>query len=230
MHVRGEEIGVTNDPKGAPSRFSRSITIGSIVAIVAVIAVVLFTSERDGPGSAQLEVTAAPVRAIATTNATAAADASARLEATQATAGGAVVPTTGAVIEECVASETMPGGNNFYVPNAPQVESLGTGLIVSGTVGEAGTCKPIKNARIFFFFYTASCVLFKWSNRGSVMTDENGHYRLETSPVVPQFGQPHVHIAYDDGAYHSLFLRAVMPSKDVPTFTVDFVLGPRDDD
>lgn len=221
---------MTNDSKGAPSRFSRSITIGSIVAIAAVIAVVLFTSERDGPGSAQLEVTAAPVRVAATTNATAAADASAALEATQATAGGAVVPTTGAVVEGCVASETMPGGNNFYSPNAPQVENLGSGLVVSGTVREAGTCKPVRNARIQIWLNTARGGEGQESNRGSVMTDENGHYRLETSPVVPQFGQPHVHIAYDDGAYHSLFLRAVMPSKDVPTFTVDFVLGPRDDD
>ena len=63
------------------------------------------------------------------------------------------------------------------------------------------------------------------SNRGSVLTDQSGRYRLDTSPVVPQFGQPHVHIAYDDGEYDTLFLRPVLKSERDLSITVDFILG-----
>jgi hypothetical protein len=129
-------------------------------------------------------------------------------------------------VTNCVATETMPGGDNFYIPNAPLVENLGSGLVVQGTVREAGTCQPVRNTRIQIWLTTARGGEGEPSNRGSVMTDQNGRYRLETSPVVAQFGQPHVHIAYDDSAYRSLFLRAVMESEDVSTFNVDFVLEP----
>jgi hypothetical protein len=131
-----------------------------------------------------------------------------------------------ALAADCVATETMPGGDNFYRPNAPMVENLGTGLIVQGTVREVGTCEPVRNTRIQIWLTTARGGEGEPSNRGSVMTDENGQYRLETSPVVAQFGQPHVHIAYDDGEYRSLFLRSVMESENVPSFTVDFILEP----
>ena len=129
----------------------------------------------------------------------------------------------------CIATETMPGGDNFYVPNAPLVKNLGSGLVVHGTVLAAGTCEPVRNARMQLWLNTARGGEGEPSNRGSIMTDENGSYRLETSPVVPQFGQPHVHIAYDDRDYHSLFLRSVMESEDISSFTVDFVLEPVDE-
>lgn len=129
----------------------------------------------------------------------------------------------------CAATETMPGGDNFYSPNTPAVENLGSGLVVQGTVRTAETCEPVRNARIQIWLNTARGGEGDPSNRGSVVTDDNGQYRLATSPVVSQFGQPHVHIAYDDGAYKSLFLRAVMEREDVPSFTVDFVLEPVDE-
>lgn len=193
---------------------SRMLMLGVLLTVALVIGAVVWTSERDGPGSAQFrnEPSAAYASGDAdTSNSTS-------TQGTSATPEG-----------DCIASATMPGGRNQYVSDAPMVENLGTGLIVSGTVREAGTCEPVRNVRIQIWLNTERGGEGQASNRGSVMTDDNGQYRLETSPVVPQFGQPHVHIAYDDGAYESLFLRSVMASKDVPTFTVDFVLAPNAD-
>lgn len=192
-------------PSGS-SRLSRALTLGGLLVLALVIGGVLWTSERNGPGASQFEI---PTR----TGYVHRSDAIA-----QATPEGG-----------CVATLTMPGGANNYVPDAPMIENLGQGLIVSGTVREAGTCRPVRNARIQIWLSTARGGEGLASNRGSVLTDENGQYRLETSPVQPQFGQPHVHIAYDDGAYESLFLRSVMESKDVPSFIVDFVLAPSAD-
>jgi hypothetical protein len=119
----------------------------------------------------------------------------------------------------------MPGGRNNYVRGAPMVKNLGTGFVVSGLVRESTTGEPVRNTRIQIWLNTARGGEAVPSNRGSVLTDEEGRYRLETSPVVPQFGQPHVHIAYDDGKYDTLFLRPVLKSERDPSITVDFILG-----
>lgn len=189
------ELNNQDKPNEIPEpRWSRAITIVGLCSLATIIAAVVFTSERNGPGSQQT----------------------------------ATAPST-APAANCVATETMPGGDNFYTPNLPLVENLGSGLVVQGTVREAETCEPVRNARIQIWLTTARGGEGDPSNRGSVMLDENGQYRLETSPVVSQFGQPHVHIAYDDGDYRSLFLRSVMESEDVSSFTVDFVLEPVDE-
>ncbi len=206
-----------NPQKIRERRSSRIMMIAVLGSLTAVTAAVVFTSERNGPGSQLLTTTE---YATPSARATSTPDENARAE----TASPAATSNLGS---NCAATETMPGGDNFYRPNAPLVQDLGTGLVVQGTVREAGTCAPVRNARIQIWLNTARGGEGEASNRGSVMTDETGRYRLETSPVVAQFGQPHVHIGYDDGAYRSLFLRAVMEREDVSTFTVDFALEPR---
>ena len=123
-------------------------------------------------------------------------------------------------------TQTMPGGRNNYVPNAPLVPDLGKGFVVSGTVLDTATGEPVRRARVQIWLNTARGGERESSNRGSVVTDELGKYRLETSPVVPVFGQPHVHIGYDDGRYSTLFLRPVLKSEKDSSIAVDFVLGP----
>ena len=51
-------------------------------------------------------------------------------------------------------------------------------------------------------------------NRASVRTDENGRYRIETAPTVPQFGEPNIHVAYADGEYRDVFIRRVVDLDD----------------
>jgi hypothetical protein len=122
-------------------------------------------------------------------------------------------------------TQTMPGGRNNYAPNAPMVPNLGKGFLVAGTVLDTSG-EPVANTRVQIWLNTARGGEREPSNRGSVMTDALGKYRLETSPVVPVFGQPHVHIGYDDGKFGTLFLRPVLKSEKDPSITVDFVLGP----
>ena len=122
------------------------------------------------------------------------------------------------------ATKTMPGGSNNYVAKAPFVKDLGKGFVVNGRVLDQ-TGQPVADTRLQIWLNTARGGEILASNRGSVRTDADGRYRLETLPVVPVFGQPHVHIAYDDGGYDTLFLRPVLKSERDTSITVDFVLG-----
>lgn len=57
-------------------------------------------------------------------------------------------------------------------------------------------------------------------------TDAEGSYRVETAPTVAQFGEPNIHVAYDDGAYEPVFIRNVVDLDDT-TATIDLNLSPR---
>lgn len=123
-------------------------------------------------------------------------------------------------------TETMPGGSNNYIANAPLIQNLGTGFVASGVVRRAGDGAPLSHVRIQIWAATERGGERVPSNRGSVMTGPDGTYRLEISPIVPQFGQPHIHIAYDDPGFATLFLRPVLNSRHDTSITTDFVLAP----
>ncbi|KQT51015.1 hypothetical protein ASG43_05325 [Aureimonas sp. Leaf454] len=120
----------------------------------------------------------------------------------------------------------MRGGRNNYVPNAPLVDNLGTGFVVSGIVRKAGTCEGLGNVRVQIWASTERGGEGEASNRGSVMTKADGTFSLETSPVVPNFGQAHIHMAYEDPEYGTLFLRPLLNSRDDTSIRVDFNLAP----
>lgn len=132
----------------------------------------------------------------------------------QVPTGGGLAPTA-----------TMPGGSNNYIANAPLVQNLGTGFVASGLVRRASDGKPLSNVRVQIWAATERGGEREPSNRGSVMTGPDGRYRLEISPIVPQFGQPHIHIAYDDPGFATLFLRPVLGSRHDKSITADFVLA-----
>jgi hypothetical protein len=44
--------------------------------------------------------------------------------------------------------------------------------------------------------------------------------------IVPAFGQPHGHLAYDSGDFETVFLRPVMANANDTSLNVDFVLKP----
>jgi len=121
---------------------------------------------------------------------------------------------------------SMRGGSNNYLPGAPLVERLGSGFWVSGTVRRAGDGAPLKGARIQIWAATTLGGEREPRNRGSVLTAADGSFRLEMEQIVPNFGQPHAHLAYDDGAYETVFLRPVMPSASDTSVSADFVLAP----
>ncbi|MGI9365554.1 MAG: twin-arginine translocation pathway signal [Rhizobiaceae bacterium] len=123
-------------------------------------------------------------------------------------------------------TRTMRGGSNNYSPNAPLVDNLGSGFIMSGRVLKAGTGEPLEGVRIQIWAATTRGGEREPSNHGSVLTAADGTYRLEMEQIVPNFGQPHAHLAYDDPEFETVFLRPVMPSRHDTSLQADFVLAP----
>lgn len=120
---------------------------------------------------------------------------------------------------------SMRGGSNNYRANAPLVENLGTGFLVSGTVRKAGMGEPLPNVRIQIWAATERGGEREPSNHGSVMTGADGSFQLEMSQIVPNFGQPHAHLAYDDPDFNTVFLRPVMNSRSDTSVQAHFVLA-----
>jgi hypothetical protein len=133
---------------------------------------------------------------------------------TTATAANAFAPT-----------KSMRGGSNNYIANAPMVKNLGKGFLVSGTVRRAGSGDPLTNVRIQVWASTERGGEREPTNRGSVLTDANGAFRLEMSQILPNFGQPHAHLAYDDKAFETVFLRPLLASKSSTSVQAHFVLA-----
>ncbi|MCQ0971214.1 twin-arginine translocation pathway signal [Paracoccus sp. TK19116] len=123
-------------------------------------------------------------------------------------------------------TESMRGGSNNYRPNAPLVDRLGSGFVMSGTVRRAGDGAPLEGVRIQIWAATTLGGEREPRNHGSVLTRADGSFRLEMEQIVPNFGQPHAHLAYDDGAFETVFLRPVMPSASDTSLSADFVLQP----
>ncbi len=128
--------------------------------------------------------------------------------------------------ESFAPTRSMRGGSNNYRPNAPLVDRLGSGFWMHGTVRQAGDGAPLQGVRIQIWAATILGGEREPRNHGSVMTASDGSFRLEMEQVVPNFGQPHGHLAYDDGAFETVFLRPVMPSAEYTSLRADFVLAP----
>ncbi|WP_299724689.1 twin-arginine translocation pathway signal [uncultured Tateyamaria sp.] len=123
-------------------------------------------------------------------------------------------------------TQTMRGGSNNYRPNAPLVDKLGSGFFVYGSVRAATDGAPLSGVRIQIWAATTLGGEREPRNHGSVLTQADGSYRLEMEQIVPNFGQPHAHLAYDDPDFKTVFLRPVMPSASDTSVAADFVLAP----
>ena len=147
--------------------------------------------------------------------------------ATQGLAQGA---TQGAT-QGLAATPTMRGGANNYMAGAPIVPRIGGGgFWMSGTVRRAGDGAPLAGMRIQIWAHTTEGREDDKHSHGATLTDANGVFRLEMPQIIPVFGQPHGHLAYDgDNAgqrYKTVFLRPVMPSARDTSLKADFVLQP----
>ncbi len=148
-------------------------------------------------------------------------------------AGGSVVATaaTGILVpahaKGLKPTPTMRGGANNYRPGAPIVERIGNGgFWMSGTVRRAGDGAPLAGQRIQIWAHTTEGYERDPQSHGATLTDENGVFRLEMPQIVPAFGQPHGHLAYDSGDFETVFLRPVMASAKDKSLEAHFVLKP----
>jgi hypothetical protein len=124
-------------------------------------------------------------------------------------------------------TQTMRGGSNNYRPNAPIVEKIGDGgFWMTGTVRRAGDGAPLEGQRIQMWAHTTEGHERDPQSHGATLTDADGVFRLEMPQIVPAFGQPHGHLAYDSGDFETVFLRPVMANASDKTLNVDFVLKP----
>ena len=153
-------------------------------------------------------------------------------------AGAAAALTTGAcgILQPARAqglepTPTMRGGANNYRPGAPLVERIGGGgFWMSGTVRRAGDGAPLSGLRIQIWAHTTEGYEQDPQSHGATLTDADGAFQLEMPQIVPVFGQPHGHLAYDAGfdgnGFRTVLLRPVMPSARDTSLRADFVLLP----
>lgn len=138
--------------------------------------------------------------------------------------GGLLVP---ARAQGLAPTRSMRGGSNNYLPDAPIVERIGGGgFRMSGTVRRAGDGAPLAGQRIQIWAHTTEGYERDPHSHGATLTDANGMFRLEMPQIVPAFGQPHGHLAYDSGEFETVFLRPVMGSAKDTSLEAHFVLQP----
>lgn len=124
-------------------------------------------------------------------------------------------------------TQSMPGGANNYQKGAPIVNRIGKGgFVMSGTVRRAGDGAPLAGQRIQIWAHTVEGREEDERSHGATLTDKNGAFRLEMPQIIPIFGQPHGHLAYDSGEFKTVFLRPIMRSAKDASLEAHFVLQP----
>ena len=157
------------------------------------------------------------------------------LVAGAATAGAVLAGGTGLVrparAQGLAPTPSMRGGSNNYLPGAPIVERIGGGgFLMTGTVRRAGDGAPLAGRRIQVWAHTTEGHERDERSHGATLSGADGTFRLEMPQIVPAFGQPHGHLAYDaehdEGGFETVFLRPVMASASETSLHVAFVLQP----
>ena len=139
---------------------------------------------------------------------------------------------TPARAQQIAPTPTMRGGANNYRPGAPLVERIGGGgFQMTGTVRRAGDGAPLAGRRIQIWAHTTEGHERDPQSHGATLTDAEGVFRMDMPQIVPAFGQPHGHLAYDadhdatsEGSFQTVFLRPVMSNRGNSSLHADFVL------
>jgi hypothetical protein len=141
-----------------------------------------------------------------------------------ARASGLLLPTRA---DGFAPTESMTGGSNNYRKGAAIVDRIGKGgFWMSGTVRRAGDGTPLAGQRIQIWAHTVEGQEHEPQSHGATVTDKDGAFRLEMPQIIPIFGQPHGHLAYDSGEFKTVFLRPVMRSAKETSLEAHFVLQP----
>lgn len=144
---------------------------------------------------------------------------------------GVITGTSGLVLpakaQSLAPTPTMRGGANNYLPGAPIVSRIGNGgFWMTGSVRRAGDGAPLPGIRIQIWAHTTEGRENDPHSHGATLTGPDGQFRLEMPQIVPVFGQPHGHLAYEGSGFRTVFLRPVMPSASNKTLSAHFVLQP----
>lgn len=135
---------------------------------------------------------------------------------------GLLVPARAKSVEP---TQSMRGGSNNYRPGAPIVDRIGGGgFWMTGTVRRAGDGAPLEGQRIQIWAHTTEGHERDPQSHGATLTNAKGEFSLEMPQIVPAFGQPHGHLAYDSPDFDTVFLRPVMSSASDTRLEAHFVL------
>src|SRR3954466_1475964 len=127
--------------------------------------------------------------------------------------------------QDLAPTPSMSGGSNNYRKGAPIVARIGKGgFWMSGTVRRAGDGTPLAGQRIQIWAHTPEGQEHEPQSHGATLTDKDGKFRLEMPQIIPIFGQPHGHLAYDSGEFKTVFLRPIMRSAKETSLEAHFVL------
>lgn len=149
-----------------------------------------------------------------------------------AIAGGALIAGPAGLIlparaQGLAPTPTMRGGANNYIPGAPIVQRIGGGgFWMTGTVRRAGDGAPLRGIRIQIWAHTTEGRESDRHSHGATLTNEDGVFRLEMPQIVPVFGQPHGHLAYEGEGFKTVFLRPILPNARDTSLAAHFVLQP----
>jgi len=140
---------------------------------------------------------------------------------------GATGLITPAQAETLAPTPSMRGGANNYQPGAPIVDRIGGGgFLMTGTVRRAGDGAPLEGVRIQIWAHTTEGYESDPQSHGATLTNAAGEFQMDMPQIVPAFGQPHGHLAYDSEDFETVFLRPVMASASDTTLAAHFVLKP----
>jgi hypothetical protein len=140
------------------------------------------------------------------------------------TAAGGLAP---ALAQGLAATPSMRGGANNYLPGAPVFSRIGGGgFWMTGSVRRAGDGAPLGGIRIQIWAHTTEGREDDRHSHGATLTAADGTFRLEMPQIVPVFGQPHGHLAYEGAGFKTVFLRPIMPSARDRSLSAHFVLQP----
>jgi protocatechuate 3,4-dioxygenase beta subunit len=136
-----------------------------------------------------------------------------------------VLVTGGLAAAQCKATpgaQLDPG----YSPSAPKRASVGSGLVVTGTIRASSDCLPISGATVEFWM--AGPDGYSDKLRGTVVTDKSGHYRFQCPFPVSHGGPPpHIHMNVAEDAFLPIETE-FFPSKGSASGVFDIVLDPAD--
>jgi protocatechuate 3,4-dioxygenase beta subunit len=132
-----------------------------------------------------------------------------------------VVVAGGMVAAQCKPTQGEQLDPN-YTPTAPKRASVGSGLVVTGTIRGSDDCSPLPGATVEFWLAGPSGDTMDL--RGTVVADKNGHYRFQCPFPASNGGPPpHIHMAVTADAFLPV-LTEFFPGRGSSSGTFDIVL------
>jgi len=116
----------------------------------------------------------------------------------------------------------------FYRPGAPERTKIGKGFVLQGVVRSYPSCRPLQGVKIEFWLVGPSGQ-YDEQHRGTLYSDEDGRYRIETNFPPPYSGRPpHIHFFITAGG-HERLITQFYPEKGTKEAVFDIILEPAPD-